>query len=189
MTKKMLSHLRPLIGLLVAVAVLFGTALMSLAATTPVRQTVRITQTIKGTPEKTSYVYALVQTRGDAVLPDEDVLPAQLTENDTLTIHFSFTAPGVYEYTIGRLTDEEKTSGITLEDLETGNEVEPPFHPFGFKVTTSEDGSLKVTPYTCYDDNVILFADGSGLTLKNVIDGTKGCNCEASEGGISNCEE
>lgn len=137
-----------------------------------VRQTITIKQAVEGNPEKTAYVYAVVQTNG----PDMGTIITErsfrLSGNDTHKTYMTFTAPGTYEFTIGRLQNETKNaSEIVLDDFYKDDNVVPVKHPFGYKVTQNEDGSLSVLPYTCYDNHVEFLKDGTGIVLSNTIKG------------------
>lgn len=134
------------------------------------RQTITVNQTVEGKPEKTAYTYVIIQTQGDAVTVSERTLSLNGEESKKFTI--DFTAPGLYEFTVGRLKDESKNvAGVTLEDLYSDDNVVPVKHPFGYKVTQNEDGSLIVLPYTCYDNHVEFLKDGTGIVLLNTIKG------------------
>lgn len=172
MNRKRLDYLRWMTAMLV-MSVLFASFGLSRieAAETSSSQTIKVEQTVTGSPTKTSYVYAIVQTRGVATMPAEPETRFTLSGNSSNIIHLTFKEAGLYEYTIGRLKDETKKDGITVDDLDKGDSVLPPYHPIGFKVTENEDGSLSVIPYTCYDSNVVFLKDGTGMTLKNEIKG------------------
>lgn len=172
MNKKRLSWLRwAIAGLVMVVLVTIMGPAKTEAAGKSSSQTIKVEQTVTGSPAKTSYVYAIVQTRGTSVMPISSEQRFTLTGNSSNTIHLTFTEAGLYEYTIGRLKDENRISGITVNDLDKGNSVLPPYHPVGFKVTENEDGLLTVIPYTCYDSNVVFLKDGTGMTLMNEIKG------------------
>ena len=135
-----------------------------------VRQTITVNQTVEGKPEKTAYTYVIIQTQGEAVTVSERSLSLNGEESKKLTI--DFTVPGLYEFTVGRLRDESKAvASVTLEDLYSDDNVVPVKHPFGYKVTQNEDGSLNVLPYTCYDNHVEFLKDGTGIVLLNTIKG------------------
>lgn len=135
------------------------------------RQTITVNQTVEGKPEKTAYTYVIIQTQGDSVTVSERSLSLSGEESKKFTI--DFTAPGLYEFTVGRLKDESKdVASVTLDDLYADDNVVPVKHPFGYKVTQNEDGSLYALPYTCYDNHVEFLKDGTGIVLRNTIKGS-----------------
>ena len=172
MNRKRLRYLRWIVAGMVMMFMIISIGLIPTeAAENTASQTVKVEQTVTGSPTKTSFVYAIVQTKGTAAMPASNEEQFTLSGNSSNTIHLTFHEAGLYEYTVGRLKDESKKSGITIDDLDKGDAVLPPYHPIGFKVTENEDGSLSVIPYTCYDSNVVFLKDGSGMTLTNEIKG------------------
>lgn len=138
-----------------------------------VQQTIKINQKVEGNPEKTSYLYAVIQTNGPDIGKNIRDRSFRLTGNDEFETVMVFEEPGMFEFTVGRVRNESKGIGdITMDDLYKDDNVIPIKHPFGYKVTENDDGSLTVLPYTCYDNHVEFLKDGTGIVLNNLIKGS-----------------
>ena len=142
------------------------------AETAPIRQIIKVNQAVEGKPERTDYVYAILQTRGSDITDSISDRIFKLSGDSSFETSMTFETPGTYEFTVGRLKNESvKASDITSDDFYKDDNVVPINHPFGFKVTENEDGTLSVIPYTCYDNHVEFLKDGTGIVLSNLIKG------------------
>ena len=138
-------------------------------------QTIKVTQELKDDPSRESYTYELTPVKAENPMPEGTkdgvytlVIKGATTDKDapTFTIDFDATKAGDYQYRLDRV---EKTP--------EGDTVTPESHLFGYWVK-EENGTMTITPYTCYDNKMEIWnkvdADGNpiGITLKNALQGT-----------------
>ena len=122
---------------------------LSAAAADAVTSTVKVNQTVNGELEDDNVVYNVIPAEKDNPMPS-DLTGAQfaIVGTGSANFTFSFTKPGVYEYTV-------------KSDLDSST--------FGFMVKNGANGGLSVTPYTCVDDKLNILPNG--VELNFVIEG------------------
>lgn len=174
MTKKIRKTTSALLVILLTACFALSTFTVCLAEGASSDQLLYVVQLIMGTadPSTVTGVYGLIPDREENPMPvDKDGKVKDkfsLTGNSSETATFTFTEPGVYQYTAGKLKDAGKTT-FTKEDFEAGTKDYPLTHIFGFKVEKNANGSLAVIPYTCEDNQATFFKDGRGMTLWNYV--------------------
>ena len=170
-TRKAISSL---LALLLTACFALSTFVVSFAEGESSDQLIYVVQMVLGTadPSTVSGAYGLIPDKEENPMPvDADGKVKDkfsLKGNSTETATFTFTEPGIYQYTAGKLKDASKTT-FTAEDFEAGTKDYPLTHIFGFKVEKNADGTLTVIPYTCEDNQAVFFTDGRGMTLWNYI--------------------
>lgn len=133
-----------------------------------------VAQVVEGTakPETVSGNYAIIPDNSEFPMPmgkDGKVIDVfTLTGNSTKDGTITFTEPGTYQYTLGKLKDGTKAP-YSVSDFEAGTKKKPLSHVFGYKVERNADGKLVVLPFTCEDPTISLFKDGTGMTVWNYV--------------------
>lgn len=162
MTKNSLR--KALLPLLLTLSMLLSLSVAAFAAGDGLKQCVTVSQTVSGSPSKTTYTYYLMPMEKGNPMPSEadggkledDFYKFTLKDNDSAKFYLTFTEPGTYTYEIRR-----------TEAVPEGDTVTPTIHPFGYKVKAAEDGTLEVIPFTCYDAYMeIVDENGKPLEIK-----------------------
>lgn len=138
-----------LLALLVSLSMIvaLGVCVLAAAAET-ITETVKVEQTVSGSPSVTKYTYVLTPAESTNPMP-EGTVDGVYTIKDVVGATTDETAPrfsilidkskaGFYEYTL------EKT-GTTP----AGETVTPEKYVFGYIVRVGKDGNMEVVPYIC----------------------------------------
>lgn len=173
--------LASLLAMLLAVLFVVSATTASHAADpAPLTEVLEVHQEIIGSskPDTITGTYGLIPARAENPMPvpeNGDQKPInrfELTgDNKTVSASFTFTAPGQYEYTLGKLKDPTKQT-FTKDDFEEGTKTQPLTHTFGFQVMQKDDGTLYAKPYTCEDPTIDILSNGDlayGVRVNNYI--------------------
>lgn len=161
------TFLSALLAMLLAALFAFSACVVTHAASKPaagssadaVTETLMVDQSVAGKkdPQTVTGTYGLLPGTSLDPLPvsaeSGEVNRFTLNGNADTSATFTFTEPGTYNYTLGKLADPSKKD-FTEDDFEEGTEAEPLTHRFGFKVNRDETGKLVVTPFTCNDPTI-----------------------------------
>ncbi len=192
-TRKAISSL---LALLLTACFALSTIVVTLAEEAFVDQLVYMVQLLVGDADPTTVTgtYAIIPDKEGNPLPHDEKGAEKtlfvITGNTYEKAWFTFTEPGIYQYTGGKLKDPKKAE-ISANDFEEGTKDFPLTHVFGFKVDRNADGSLTVIPYTCEDNQAVFFKDGRGMTLWNYVFANRpeepttkceGCTCKQDDG-------
>lgn len=163
-----------LLAIVLAAVFAISTFVVSFAEGETANHGLIFAQVIEGTakPETVSGNYAIVPDRAEFPMPvgkDGKAMDAfTLVGNSTKEGSITFTEPGTYQYTAGKLKDDAKAP-YSASDFEEGTKTKPLKHVFGYKVERNADGTLNVIPFTCEDPTIVLFTDGTGMTIWNYV--------------------
>lgn len=172
MTKTISNKATALIAILLSTVFILSTCMLAVAESeNSVSASLHVAQLIYGgaEPDTVTGEYAVIPNKEDNPMPPSGDELFNIQGNTEKVLTFTFTEPGNYEYTIGKLKDSKKTSDITVDNFEKGTEEHPLTHPIGFQVKQNADGTLSVIPYTCYDGQAVISKDGSSMTLWNYV--------------------
>jgi len=156
MTMKSMSKL---LSILLTALVLVSAVTTVMASASYVEATkclVIVTQEIEGKVETETYQYLLVPDDPTNPMPTggtSDGYQFEITGNDKVSISITYAKPGVYDYKLYQLKDGQPNPAATV-------------YAFGMIVKNGPDGTLKLTPYTCENDNLILHENGVECTYK-----------------------